>query len=73
MMVILKHMNGATNWAPAEIEWDVPCELLAGGMPLHEVYRLAAQAACVVDLTDAAPESARTVLAQNTPTIVRAA
>lgn len=69
MRVILKHMSSTVSRVSAALGYDVPCELLAAGFHIDMAYKFAIQAACVADLTDDAPESARTVLATNMPTV----
>ncbi len=76
MTVILKHMSTTVDRVSAALGYDVPCQMLAAkdqhGELVHsfeEVLAFAVQLACLVDLTDQAPESARTILATNMPTV----
>ncbi len=69
MTVILKHMSTTVSRVSAALGYDVVESMLAADVSLATVYAFAAQAACVADLTDEAPESARTVLATNMPTV----
>lgn len=61
--------SAAIHNVSAALGYDAVETMLSQGLSLASCYAFAATAACVADLTDAAPESAATVLGSDMATV----